>query len=193
MKKDKKFISIIFKNKPKDSIILMLVDFLKGLLGNYIEPICHDRVLSVVFESESNVDFDEIINGLNNDFYITTSLFESGVLYEKINTTEYIDYIFSIKEKILESNLMYLNEASLVKLNLHNELIEQNIFKSYYNDLDMLEVVKKYLDCNMNISQAANMLYMHRNTVMNKIDKFIAVTGYDIKKFSNAFIIYRFL
>ena len=57
----------------------------------------------------------------------------------------------------------------------------------------MLEVVKKYLDCNMNISQAANSLYMHRNTVMNKIDKFIDVTGYDIKKFRNAFIIYKYL
>lgn len=193
MSRSKKFISIIFKNSPKDSLIDMLVDFLKGLLGNHIEHQYSDNFLSVIFDCDSKVDFEEIINGLNNDFYITTSLYESGVLYEKIDINEYIAHIKSQSKKILDSNMIYIDEKCLVKLNLDGEIVRQNIFKPFHNDLEMLEVVKKYLDCNMNISQAANSLYMHRNTVMNKIDKFISVTGYDIKKFSNAFIIYKYL
>ena len=38
-------------------------------------------------------DFEEIINGLNNDFYITTSLYESGVLYEKIDINSLVNII----------------------------------------------------------------------------------------------------
>ena len=193
MARGKKFISIVFKNMPKDSLVDMMVDFLKGLLGNHISYEYEEGFLTVVFDSDSKVDFEEIINGLNNDFYITTALFESGILYEEIDVKEYISHIKSQSKKILESNLIYVDEKALVKLNMEAEVVWKNIFKSFYNDLDMLEVVKKYLDCNMNISQAANMLYMHRNTVMNKIDKFIAITGYDIKKFSNAFIIYKYL
>lgn len=193
MDKGQKFISIIFKNSPKDSLVDMLVDFLKGLLGNYISYQFEDNFLTVIFNCDAKVDFEEIINGLNNDFYITTSLFESGVLYEKIDLNEYICHIKNQSKKILDSNLIYIDEKTLVKLNLDGEIVRKNIFKSFYDDFEMLEVVKKYLDCNMNITQAANMLYMHRNTVMNKIDKFIAVTGYDIKKFRNAFIIYKYL
>jgi hypothetical protein len=193
MKKNKKFISIIFKSKPKESEINLLIDFLKGLLGSYIEPSMNENILTVVFEPVEDLSFEEIINGLNNDFYITTSLFESGVIYDSVNVNDYIEYIASISNKILESNNYYVDENLIVKLNLCNDIIEKNIFRSYYKDEEMLEVVRAYLDSNMNISKAANMLYMHRNTVMNKIDKFIAVTGYDIKKFSNAFIIYRFL
>ena len=74
-----------------------------------------------------------------------------------------------------------------------SNIIVKNILKEYYEDYQMKEVIKTYLDCNMNISQAANKLYMHRNTVMNKIDKFITNTGYDIKKFKNAFIIYHII
>lgn len=193
MGKSKKFISIIFKNTPKDYLVDMFVDFLKGLLGNYISYQYTDNFLTVIFDCDAKVDFEEIINGLNNDFYITTSLFESGIIYEEISIDEYISHIKSCSKSILDSNLIYVDEKILVKLNLDSEVVERNIFKSFYNDFEMLEVVKKYLDCNMNISQAANSLYMHRNTVMNKIDKFIDVTGYDIKKFRNAFIIYKYL
>jgi DNA-binding protein Fis len=193
MDKGQKFISIIFKNTPKDSLVDMLVDFLKGLLGNYISYQYSDNFLTVIFNCDAKVDFEEIINGLNNDFYITTSLFESGILYSKIDINEYIEHIKNQRKNILDSNLIYVDEKTLVKLNLDGEIVKRNIFKSFYEDIEMLEVVKKYLDCNMNITQAANMLYMHRNTVMNKIDKFITVTGYDIKKFRNAFIIYKYL
>ena len=48
MKKEK-FISIIFKSNPKDSNISVLVDFLKGLIGSYINPLFTDRVLTVFF------------------------------------------------------------------------------------------------------------------------------------------------
>ena len=62
-----------------------------------------------------------------------------------------------------------------------------------YNDYEMKTIVKTYLECNMNISKASNVLYMHRNTLMYKIDNFINETGFDIKKFKDAYIIYHIL
>ena len=54
-----------------------------------------------------------------------------------------------------------------------SNVVVKNILKEYYDDYQMKNVIKTYLDCNMNISKAASKLFMHRNTVMNKIDKFI--------------------
>ena len=192
MKKEK-FISIIFKNSPKESLINMLNDFLKGLLGNYINPSYEDSVLTVFFDDAQEIDFEEIIQSLNEDFYLSATLFESGLLYSGIDKTEYSNFIFNNKTKLLSCNRMFVSEAELIKLGLVSPIVIKNILKEFYEDYQMKEVIKTYLNSNMNISKAANKLYMHRNTVMNKIDKFIKNTGYDIKEFKNAFIIYHII
>lgn len=193
MMNKEKFISIIFKLEPKESIILMLSDFLKGLIGNYINPSYNDSVLTVFFEDACQIDFEEIIQSLNEDFYITAILFESGVLYSGISKDEYANFIYKNKNKLVELSRLYITEAELIKHKISSNILVRNILKEYYDDYQMKNVIKTYLDCNMNISQAASKLYMHRNTVMNKIDKFILNTGYDIKKFKNAFIIYHII
>lgn len=190
---NEKFISIIFKSSPKDSVINTLCDFLKGLIGNYINPVYKDSVLTVFFSAACEVNFEEIIQSLNEDFYITSILFESGQLFSGIDKNEYVRHIISNKAKLLDTNTLYVHEADLVKYKLISPIVVKNILREFFDDYQMKNVIKTYLDCDMNISQAANKLYMHRNTVMNKIDKFIRTTGYDIKKFKNAFIIYHII
>lgn len=192
MKKEK-FISIIFKNSPKESLISMLNDFLKGLLGNYINPSYEDSVLTVFFDDALEINFEEIIQSLNEDFYLSATLFESGILYSGIDKKEYTKFIIDNKSKLSSCNRMFISERELIKLDLASQIVVKNILKEFYEDYQMKEVIKTYLDSNMNISKAANKLYMHRNTVMNKIDKFIKNTGYDIKEFKNAFIIYHII
>ena len=108
-----KFISIIFKTNPKETVVSMLGDFFKGLIGNYINPIYNNLVFTVVFDAACEVDFEEIIQSLNEDFYLTATLFESSQLY--IDTNEYLAYIAEHKNKLLEINKFYLTEADLVK------------------------------------------------------------------------------
>ena len=188
-----KFISIIFKSNPKESVVNALSDFLKVLIGNYINPICKETVLTVFFDADTMIEFEEIIQTLNEDFYMNATLFESGILYSGINKEEYSEYIFNNRQKLLEINKLYLNESDLVKHKIISNVVVKNILKEYYDDYQMKNVIKTYLDCDMNISKAASKLFMHRNTVMNKIDKFITNTGYDIKKFQNAFVIYHII
>ena len=192
MKKEK-FISIIFKSNPKDSNISVLVDFLKGLIGNYINPMYNDRVLTVFFDADYDVSFMEIIESLNEDFYITSLLFESGELYTNLDKGEYVDFIISNKDLLLETNKLYLNESKLIEHKIYNEIVVKNILKNYYNDFEMKNIIRTYLESNMNISKASNILYMHRNTLMYKIDNFIKVTGFDVKKFKDAYIIYHII
>lgn len=191
--KNEKFISIIFKSSIKESFVLLLIDFLKGLIGNYINPIYEDRILTVFFDDACEVDFEEIIQSLNEDSYITATLFESGKLYSNIDKNEYYMYIVQNKDVLLEMNKLYLRESDLIKFKMIPNIVVRNILKEYYDDYDMRKIIKTYLECNMNISKAANILYLHRNTLMYKIDNFIKNTGYDIKEFKNAFIIYHII
>ena len=64
-------------------------------------------------------------------------------------------------------------------------------FKSFVAiDAELLSVVKCYLENGFNITTGAKVLHMHRNTFMNKLDRFILETGLDVKKFDEAAIAY---
>ena len=71
--------------------------------------------------------------------------------------------------------------------------LDNVVLGKYKNDPTTIEVLKCFLENNMNTSKTANSIYMHRNTLINKLDKFVQNTGYDIKKFNDAFIIYHLI
>ena len=53
-----------------------------------------------------------------------------------------------------------------------NQLLE-NISK----DKELIDSVKVFFQCNLNVSLAAKQLYLHRNTLQYRIDKFIEKQG----------------
>lgn len=64
-------------------------------------------------------------------------------------------------------------------------------FKQFFLiDAALLAVVKCYLENGFNVTTGAKMMHMHRNTFMNKLDRFIHVTGLDVKNFDEAAIAY---
>ena len=46
------------------------------------------------------------------------------------------------------------------------------------------------MENNFNVSTGAKAIYMHRNTFMNKLERFIQLSGLNIKEFRDALIAY---
>ncbi|MGA0351612.1 MAG: helix-turn-helix domain-containing protein [Acholeplasmataceae bacterium] len=67
------------------------------------------------------------------------------------------------------------------------------ILKKYVDQPFMLDSVLMYLNHNQNMSQAAKELFVHRNTLIGRLDKFFEVTGFDVKTFKDAYLIYSLL
>lgn len=55
---------------------------------------------------------------------------------------------------------------------------------------DLAETLQGVLAANLNISEASRLLYLHRNTLMNRIDRIHSQTGYDIRQFEDALILW---
>ncbi|WP_182501467.1 PucR family transcriptional regulator [Peribacillus huizhouensis] len=53
-------------------------------------------------------------------------------------------------------------------------------------DKELIGTVKTYIECNSNASLAAKTLYIHRNSLQYRIDKFIDKTGLDVRAFNHA-------
>lgn len=57
-------------------------------------------------------------------------------------------------------------------------------------DEEEVRAMETFLQCNLNVSMAAKKLYMHRNSLQYRIDKWTEQTGVDIKRFKGAAAVY---
>ena len=75
----------------------------------------------------------------------------------------------------------------------YHALLRPFILKKYVNQHVMETSVLTYLIHNQNMSVAAKELFVHRNTLITRLEKFHEVTGFDVKTFYDAYLIYGLL
>ncbi len=66
----------------------------------------------------------------------------------------------------------------------------QTVLRDTAEDDDLLKTIETFLACNLNVSVTAKELYMHRNSLQYRLDKFTAQTGIDIRQFQQAVTVY---
>lgn len=187
----KKF--MLIKNLNKKDVPLVK-DFLKGLLGNNCEFFI-DEYFIIIHTYSKDDEIRETVESMildwqqNIQVYLSSSYTDFEKMHGEMKIVSKLFYNYDLKKN-------FYTEKDLVK-----ELVTEGltkslntiVFKNYANDLQMMKILKVFMENNMNTSQAAEKLFMHRNTLINKLDKFLIQTGYDAKNFNDAFIIYHFL
>ena len=79
-----------------------------------------------------------------------------------------------------------------------SDLTDEN-FREVFEDEEMLSTAEEFLRCSLNVSETSRNLYMHRNTLLYRLDKLEKATGLNIRSFSDAVsfrvltVIYRLL
>ena len=63
---------------------------------------------------------------------------------------------------------------------------EMKNFAKIFEDQSMMQTVEAYLASGMNISETARRLYMHRNTLMYRLNSIRKNTELDLSKFADA-------
>ena len=76
--------------------------------------------------------------------------------------------------------------------NYHAENFLKNIFQQedyakHFEETNLGEIIEALVENNLNISQTAESLYIHRNTLLYQLNKIKDQTGYDLKNVSELF------
>ena len=50
----------------------------------------------------------------------------------------------------------------------------------------MIATAEEFLEANLNVSETSRKIYLHRNTLMYRLDKIEKATGLNVRKFSDA-------
>jgi carbohydrate diacid regulator len=70
----------------------------------------------------------------------------------------------------------------------HLSEVENDEIKKILTDADDRRTVEVFLHNNLNINAASKELFMHRNTLIYRLEKIRNTTGLDLRRFCDAFI-----
>lgn len=142
------------------------------------------------------IEFNEIYEALQaflDEGIINTPIYCS----KEINSLKdfELDYDFIKKEILLASSGVYDSKSLLFKTTNASVSKDKSnyVLKNYANDTEMKNIINKFFEADLNVSKASKMLYLHRNTLIYKLDRFYEITGYDIRKFNDACFIKQLL
>lgn len=94
---------------------------------------------------------------------------------------------FGIEDGVLDYNKLIF-EKFIYNINskLKQELL--NVFREKFNvfDSEIVTTIEEFIKCGLNITDAAKRLYIHRNTLIYRLDKIAKDTGFDIRNFKEA-------
>ena len=91
--------------------------------------------------------------------------------------------VHTYREYLLVKMLEDVPESKLVEYLA--ELTDETT-KEIFEDEEMVETAEEFLQCSLNVSETARNLYMHRNTLLYRLDKIEKATGLNIRLFPDA-------
>lgn len=156
-----------------------------------------DNNHTIIVSNEINPDITETVKALTDDLGIDLKVFRSNKIYS--NNYEFIN----ILKKMYYKYENIINENFITIKNLCTAILERNIdditiikpiiVGKILNDPKLYEIVNGMFINDLNVSKTANYVYMHRNTINNKMIVIKEETGLDIQKFQEAVILYALI
>jgi hypothetical protein len=179
----------------------------------------NDRFVLLKINSEYENIILDVFEGLCGPRIVNEKIDDYNVIYHNYdNESDIINLIKSLESDLDTKILCYVSyvvnneelkkELMIVRSLLKNIVFGHYNFKSLLLDLNPTsnrdeildfilkdtgitkEFILEFAYSNLNASKAASSLYMHRNTVIYKLDKLMSLKGFDLKSFIDMHILY---
>ncbi len=167
---DEKSIILVKEIKDRDG-----KDEIDGIANKIYDTLCSEAMANTYIAIGTPV---EDLKNVSSSYKEAKMALEVGKIFEEAKHVVNYDQL-GIGRLIyqLPSNLckMFINEV------LHNISIDQF-------DEETLVTVNKFFENNLNVSETSRQLYIHRNTLVYRLDKLQKMTGLDLRNFDDAII-----
>lgn len=176
-------------------------DSLKDILYNLyeeVEIVHYDRYLLLVSKIELDIDSSTL------DIIETETYRKTYIVYlNKIENKEFLNFNINIVNELLPIVIKDNNTHKV--LNLHDLIIYKTIylcnndnFLLHLVDFDIIKNMDdsvlltglNFIENGLNISKTSSALFLHRNTLVYRLDKIKELLNLDLKNFKDAFVFY---
>ncbi|MFD1849987.1 PucR family transcriptional regulator [Oceanobacillus bengalensis] len=148
--------------------------------------------------SEEAISYEQIIDILMSDLY-TNIRFYVGPYIDTFDKLKYkydtflknVGIAFSYSDQSVVTYIDAISFHFIEQADKHfmNE-IKTIVLKELIDDEELLHSIKVFISSNLNVSEAAKKLHLHRNSLQYRLDKFIEKTGIDVRRFNEAVAVY---
>lgn len=147
---------------------------------------------------EERIDYDQIIDILMSDLYVKINFFVGPFLEHVENINHHYHSLIKSAKIVLgkskRSVETYVDAVPYLLIEQSDPRLlgemKQMILQTYLDDDDTLKMIETFVHLNLNISETAKELYMHRNSLQYRLDRFYEKTGIDIRQFHQAIAVY---
>ncbi|MGM7700128.1 PucR family transcriptional regulator [Pseudalkalibacillus sp. Hm43] len=176
----------------------LFVEAFQNMLSPDIIPVWRDRYSGVFIEPSdlpptTVQQLDELIHTIESDFYMKTTMFIGSPfssIQEAKKCFDKEEDFYEVVAEYPQRSQIYTLTSALPAILLHQAkrddltYVQNQILKEV--DTELLNTVKVLLECDLNYSLAAKKLFIHRNSLQYRIEKFSDLTGLDPKTFMDA-------
>jgi len=123
---------------------------------------------------------------------VVESIMDLEYSYQSANIALTIGRIFESDKHYYDYNnlgigrLIYEVPKHLCKVFL-DEVFKENDFEGFDSETNL--TIQKFFENSLNISETSRQLYIHRNTLVYRLDKIQKMTGLDLRRFDDAIIL----
>lgn len=180
----------LFPDKQKDFIfninetdIILVKEIKTGIGTEDIEKLARSIVdtLSGEFYTKSVVGIGTIVTGIKD---LSKSFKEAQVALE-------VGKVFDDEKSIISydnlgiARLIYQLPTTLCEMFLR-EVFKKGSIESL--DHETLFTIQKFFENNLNVSETSRKLFVHRNTLVYRLEKIKKITGLDLREFDHAIV-----
>ncbi len=111
--------------------------------------------------------------------------------YKEAQVAIEVGKVFETEKSIINyenlgiGRIIYQLPTTLCEMFL-SEVFKKNPIEAL--DADTLETINKFFENNLNVSETSRKLYVHRNTLVYRLEKIKKITGLDLREFDHAIV-----
>lgn len=199
-KKQRAYRFVYFEIEGEDFDPSLFKDAIFEIFQREVAILWQSQTKGVIVEEKYKelMDYRQIIDLLTSDLYVKIRFFIGQVHHNYENLRENYDRVLAngklgvkLGKKAVFSYIDILPYKIIQSLDprIKEELLETTL-KDFKQDKETLQMIETFINCNLNVSLTAKQLYLHRNSLQYRIDKFIEETNIDLRQFHHALALY---
>lgn len=143
---------------------------------------------------EESISFEQIIDILMSDLYVKINFFVGPYKKDIADITHHYNSLTNLAKCVfLYTNKSVVTYVEAIPFILTKQTetelrldISKIILQEYIHDEETIKMIETFFKCNLNLSETAKVLHLHRNSLQYRLDRFVDKTGIDIRQFHDA-------
>ena len=202
---ERRLVFVIETNRQRDNHAMEVVKSLfTGRHGDYITAVDEENIILVKgLDLQETYDEMQTLAKTIVDLLNTEAMINARIAYGTIvHNIKYISRSYNEAKMALDVGKIFYDEKSVIAYNKLGigRLIYQlpiPLCKMFIDEIfpgttpdefdeETLLTIRKFFDNSLNVSETARQLYIHRNTLVYRLDKVNKATGLDLRVFEDA-------